>query len=160
MGGLASDPNSVSHIIQTALTPIFFLSGIGTLLNVFNQRLARVSDHYSHISEMLRGSGARGELADGEGEKLLRHLRRLSRRRVALDVSVAFLALGGAGTCGAAFTLFLVTLRDTDTSSILLWLFGGALGFTIAALMAFLVDTVLSWHGLRIDGPMPNRPSA
>ena len=148
-------PDSVSHIIQTALTPIFFLSGIGTLLNVFNQRLARVSDHYSHISDMMQG-----ELAAGQAEQFLRHLQRLARRRVALDCSVACLALSGAGTCGAAFTLFLVTLRDFETSSILLWLFGAALGFTIAALMAFLVDTALAWHGLRVEGPLPNRPAA
>ena len=155
MNGPEIGADSVTHIIQTALTPIFFLSGIGTLLNVFNQRLARVSDHYSHISEMMCG-----ELAPGDAAQLVRHLRRLAQRRVALDFSVAFLALGGAGTCGAAFTLFLVTLRDTDTSSILLWLFGGALSFTIASLVAFLVDTVLAWHGLRQDGPLPNRPTA
>ena len=154
MGGLETGPGSVSHIIQTALTPIFFLSGIATLLNVFNQRLARVSDHYSHISDMMAD-----DLAPEKAAQLVRHLGGLARRRVALDFSVAFLALGGAGTCGAAFALFLVTLRDAETSSILLWLFGGALGFTIAALIAFLVDTVLAWHGLRQDGPLPHRRS-
>ena len=44
---------SVAHVIQTALTPVFLLSGIGTLLNVFNQRLSRVADQYEHISELL-----------------------------------------------------------------------------------------------------------
>ncbi len=28
----------VAHIIQVALTPVFLLSGIGTLLNLFNTR--------------------------------------------------------------------------------------------------------------------------
>ncbi|MGH7046423.1 MAG: hypothetical protein ACREE2_08540 [Stellaceae bacterium] len=31
----------VAHIIQLALTPVFLLSGIATLLNVFSTRLAR-----------------------------------------------------------------------------------------------------------------------
>ena len=155
MGGLPdTDPQRVSRIIQTALTPIFFLSGIGTLLNVVNQRLSRVSDHYSHVADLLKGDKQPEDLTG-----LLRHLARLAQRRVALDISVACLALGGAGTCGAAFALFLVTLRDAATGSILLWLFGSALAFTIAALVAFLVDTVLAWHGLRIDGPLPNRRS-
>lgn len=154
MSGLVeTDPQSVSRIIQTALTPIFFLSGIGTLLNVVNQRLSRVSDHYSRLADMLRS-----DKPPEDPTSLLRHLARLARRRLALDISVACLALGGAGTCSAAFALFLVTLRDAGTASLLLWLFGGALGFTIAALMAFLVDTVLAWHGLRLDGPLPNRP--
>ena len=36
--------DTVAHIIQVALTPVFLLSGIATLLNVFSSRLARVSD--------------------------------------------------------------------------------------------------------------------
>ena len=35
--------DSVAHIVQVALTPVFLLSGVGTLLNVFNTRLSRVS---------------------------------------------------------------------------------------------------------------------
>ena len=35
---------SVVHIIQVSLTPVFLLSGIATLLNVFSTRLARVAD--------------------------------------------------------------------------------------------------------------------
>jgi hypothetical protein len=37
---LADAVDSIAHIIQVALTPVFLLSGIGTLLNVFNTRLA------------------------------------------------------------------------------------------------------------------------
>lgn len=45
--GLGLD--TIAHIIQVALTPVFFLTGIATLLNVFSTRLGRVSDrvHYS-----------------------------------------------------------------------------------------------------------------
>src|SRR4051812_512761 len=35
---------TVAHIIQAALMPVFLLSGIATLLNVFSTRLARVAD--------------------------------------------------------------------------------------------------------------------
>jgi hypothetical protein len=31
--------DTVAHIIQVALTPVFLLSGIATLLNVFSTRL-------------------------------------------------------------------------------------------------------------------------
>ncbi len=141
---------SVAHIIQTALTPVFLLSGIGTLLNVFNQRLVRVSDHVSHLTDMAKCTEDSDAL-----RSLLRHLRRLSQRRLALDAAVALGALAGASTCAAAFALFVVTLRDANGSTLLLWLFGGSLGFTIAALMAFLADTIMAWHGIRKDGPMP-----
>jgi hypothetical protein len=141
---------SVTHVIQTALTPVFLLSGIGSLLNVFNLRLGRVSDHASYLTDML---------ADAEDTRvvswLTRHLRRLSHRRLALDAAVVFGALAGACTCAAAFALFVVTLRDAAGATVLLWLFGGALACTISALICFLVDTVLAWHGVRMEGPIP-----
>jgi hypothetical protein len=40
----------VAHVIQVALTPIFLLSGIATLLNVFSTRLARVADRVDQIT--------------------------------------------------------------------------------------------------------------
>ncbi len=145
-----ADPVDATRIIQTALTPVFLLSGIGTLLNVFNQRLARVADHTSHVADLLAAADDVAQRA-----KLLRHYVRLIRRRSALDASVVLGALAGGATCAAAFALFLVSIRDSTGSVVELWLFGSALGCTIAALMAFLVDTVLGWHGLRVDGPPP-----
>ncbi len=147
--GADTDLNTIAHVIQTALTPVFLLSGIGTLLNVFNQRLSRVSDHFEHLSQLLHTCEA------GSATRLRSHLERLGRRRLALDVTVALAACAGAATCAAAFTLFLVTLRDAGGGLALECLFGASLLCTIGSLAAFIVDTVLAWHGLRIDGPMP-----
>ena len=148
MGG-GEDLNTIAHVIQTALTPVFLLSGIGTLLNVFNQRLSRVSDHFEHLNAMLE------TCHPGSAAGLWRHLARLARRRLALDVTVTLAACAGAATCAAAFALFLVTLRDSEGGGLLEWLFGASLLCTIGSLGAFIVDTVLAWHGLRTDGPMP-----
>ncbi len=142
--------DSVAHIIQVALTPVFLLSGIGTLLNVFNTRLARVSDHTEHAFELLAN-----EAVDAKRAGLIRHLVRLRRRRTVLDASVICGAVGAAATCGAAFVLFLGGLRDAEIASWLFALFGLALACTVAALVAFLADSVLAWHGLRHDGPLP-----
>jgi len=50
--------DTVAHIIQVALTPVFLLSGIATLLNVFSTRLARVADRVEAVSEAIEGVGA------------------------------------------------------------------------------------------------------
>ena len=42
-----------AHVVQVALTPVFLLSGIGVLLNLFNARLADVSNHIAHATELL-----------------------------------------------------------------------------------------------------------
>jgi hypothetical protein len=143
--------DSIAHIVQVALTPVFLLSGIGTLLNVFNTRLSRVSDHRAYVTTLLRGE------ADADQQTWLRaHLVRLRRRTLVLDSSVVLGAIGGASTCGAAFVLFLGSMRDTAIANWLYVLFGLALGCTACALVAFLADSMLAWHGLRREGSLPH----
>jgi hypothetical protein len=146
--------DSVAHVVQVALTPVFLLSGIGALLNVFNTRLMRVSDHREHATELLR-IGAEGI----EVALLHAHLARLRIRTLVLDVSIVLGAFGGASTCGAAFVLFLGSLRNTAITSWLFALFGLALGCTAFALVAFVADSVLAWHGLHREGSLPRNLS-
>jgi hypothetical protein len=138
--------DAVAHIIQVALTPVFLLSGIGTLLNVFNTRLSRVSDHREHASELLRG-----EPDADEQLRLRSHLLRLRRRTFVLDASVVLGAIGGACTCAAAFVLFLGSLRNAVIATWLFALFGLALGCTACALAAFVVDSIFAWRGQHRD---------
>jgi hypothetical protein len=79
----------------------------------------------------------------------------LYRRTLVLDASIVLTALGGASTCGAAFVLFLGSMRDTAIASWLFVLFGLALGCTACALVAFVADSVLAWHGRYRDGSLP-----
>lgn len=140
-----------AHVIQVALTPIFLLSGIGVLLNLFNARLADVSNHIAHTTELLA--------ADAKGDSALRlrgHLRRLRQRNVVLDTAMILGALAGASTCGAAFSLFVGALRTAAGATGLFLLFGIALTCTVGALTAFIADSVLAWHGLRTEGPLPH----
>jgi hypothetical protein len=142
--------STVAHIIQVALTPVFLLSGIGTLLNVFNTRLSRVSDHREHVEELLRGGSD-----DMAAVTLRAHLLRLRHRTRVLDAAIVLGAIGGASTCGAAFVLFLGSMRDAAIATWLFVLFGLALGCSGCALLAFLADSVLAWHGLHRDGSLP-----
>ena len=56
MGGLDT-VESVAHVIQVALTPVFLLSGIASLLGVLSARLARVADRVDALAEQLEGDG-------------------------------------------------------------------------------------------------------
>src|ERR1700709_804322 len=142
---------NVAHLVQVALTPVFLLSGIGSLLNVFNTRLSRGSDHREDAAEPLRGE------CDAATQRLFhRHLRRLRRRTLMLDASVVLSAMGGASTCGSALGLFLGSLKNPAISSWLIGLLGLALGCTACALMCFVADSVLAWHGRQRDGPLPH----
>jgi hypothetical protein len=149
---LADDAAGIAHLIQTALTPVFLLSGIGVLLNLFNTRLARVADELIHVADLRNG-----DIAPTDDARLARHMRRLGHRMWLLDVSILFGAIGGASTCAAAFVLFLGSLRQAAVAGALIGTFALALFCTVMALIVFLCDSLIAWHGLREEGPLPRR---
>ncbi len=124
-----------AHVVQLALTPIFLLTGIASLLNVFTARLARISDQV--------------EKAMGEPERRPRQLARLHLRSRLLDFAVLIAAVAGALTCGAAMTLFVGAIRTEGTGSILFTLFGGALGCSILGLATFTAEMMLAGRTVR-----------
>lgn len=147
---LATDSaGDVAHLIETALTPVFMLSGVGTLLNLLNTRAGRISDQIEKTSDLLEN-----ELDDESRNVLGKRLDCLKRRILVLDTATMFGGLAGAMTCGAAFVLFLGTVRDASIALWLVGLFGAALLSTIAALGAFLCDCLLSWLSLRDRGTL------
>lgn len=134
---------STAHVVQVALSPVFLLSGIATLLNVFGTRLARVADQADRVSGMLAGAG--------EAERILlgQRLDRLHLRSLALDAAVFLAALGGVATCGAVLTLFVGALRDATVATLLFGLFGAAILCTLCALIAFGFEMLLASRAVR-----------
>jgi hypothetical protein len=142
--------DGLAHLIQIALTPVFLLTGIGNLLGVFNARIARVADHITHINGLLNSVANSDERA-----RLQAHLLRLTQRASMLDAAVALGAIGGCSTCSAALMLFLGSVSLAGADSWLIGLFTVALSCTVGSLVAFFVDSLLAWHGLRREGPLP-----
>ncbi len=140
-----------TRVVQQALTPVFLLSGIGTLLNVFAARLGRVADQTDALAAKQPGEPAR--------DSRLRVLRLRSR---ALDVSVVLAALAGGLTCSTVLVLFLGELLGKAAASILFALFGGAIVFTIGSITGFVVEMLLAARGVRLaaDHGMSEPPTA
>ncbi|MBL6081990.1 DUF2721 domain-containing protein [Belnapia sp. T18] len=154
VGPFAGAPlDSIAHVIQVALTPVFLLSGIGTLVSVINARSTHVSDQAGHAAALLLAE------PDGASAALMRaHLARLRRRRFGLDAALALGGVGGAASCGAASALFVGAVRDASAATTLFVLFGLALACTVGALGALIADAGLAWHGLRTEGALPHTP--
>lgn len=143
MFGLADSVDSVAHVIQIALTPVFLLSGIASLLSVFSTRLGRVSDRVDALSEKLQDADPT------EWARLQERLTYLRRRSQVLDAAVMLGTLGGAATCLAALFLFVGTLREETGVGVLFVSFGLALLFTVGALTAFMIEMLLASRGIR-----------
>ena len=147
---LADDSTvTVAHLIQTALTPVFLLQGIGSLLILFNSRLSRVSDHLQHAMALL------GEATSAPEQVGLRcHMRGYTRRIWLLDAAIALGGIGGASACGSALCIFAESVRNSSVVGWSIGFFASALACTVGSLVVFLGDSVLSWHGLRQVGPL------
>lgn len=143
----------VAHIIQEALTPVFLLSGIATLLNVFSTRLSRVADQVTAVSKALETAGI------AESAMLTHQLKTLYLRSVALDAAVVLGALGGAATCGAVLVLFVGSLRDATNAWILFSLFGGAVVCALGGVIAYTIEMMMAGVGIRREVTHTRRPA-
>jgi hypothetical protein len=152
MSSLLANPNSpldlVAHVIQVALTPVFLLSGIATLMNVFSTRLGRVADLITKLAQ----SGDTDDPAAVNAR--LAHLR---RRSLALDAAVVLAALGGAATCVSVLTLFVSALKEATVASVLFTTFGLAVLCTIGAIGAFTVEMLMAGSVMRATAAAERR---
>ncbi len=131
--------NDAAHLIQTVLTPVFLLSGIGTLLNVFAGRLARVADQADALTQLTNGSATPTD----------ERLRVLKTRALTLDVAVVLATGAAAATCLSILALFLFALSNRAIASVLLLLFGLAILLTLGSIVAFGTEMVLSNRAMR-----------
>ena len=127
-----------AHVVQLALTPVFLLSGVSTLVSAFATRLGRVADQADQLAEL-----------DNEHPEHRPQLRLLQWRSRALDMAVVSAALAGTLTCGAALVLFLGSILGSAGAGLLFLLFGGAILLTIASLASFVLEMLLTGRGVR-----------
>jgi hypothetical protein len=143
---------AAAHVVQLALTPVFLLSGIAALLNVFAVRLGRVADQADVLTKAARQPAR---------DARLRLLRWRSR---ALDWAVVLAALAGAFTCTAVLILFLGEVLGKGAAGLLYLSFGGAIVLTMGALLAFVIEMLLAANGVRltvargVEGEREKRP--
>jgi hypothetical protein len=136
---------SIVHIIQISLTPVFLLSGIATLLNVFSARYARVADQVDALAKLIDG-------ADEEtAATLALRLTHLHRRSLTLDVAVALAAVAGALTCATVLALFLGEAGGLPIAQILYISFGLAIACTLAAVLAFAAEMLMASQRIRAE---------
>jgi hypothetical protein len=134
---------SVVHIIQVALAPVFLLSGIATLLNVFSTRFARVADQVDAAAKELDGADT------GKAAVLSYRLAQLHRRSLALDWAVALAAAGGASICATVLALFVGETGGLAVATVLLATFGLAIGCTLAAIGCFTAEMLMASKHVR-----------
>jgi type IV secretory pathway VirB6-like protein len=138
------DKPLIVQTIQLALTPVFMLVAIGTIMNILSSRLARIVDRSRVLQSM------HPETSGPEHDAVVREIR-LVARRIHL-IGRAFLLLVIAGLCVGVTVvlLFVEDLAGVDLKALVSIIFVASLALLIGALLLFLRETREATAALRI----------
>lgn len=133
--------DTAGHLIQVALTPMFLLSGIAALLNLFASRAGKVADRLDELSG--------GTVVRHGSPNPRREITSLHRRALLLDGAVILSTIGAIATCLSIVSLFILGVRVADTASLLVIFFGTAIVCTLLSVGLFGGEMLLSSGGVR-----------
>ena len=134
----------IGHVIQLAVAPVFLLSGIGIILTVLTNRLARVIDRARRLEEAARSTSGQ-PLEEQRVELRVMALRaRLMNRAITLSTGSALLV------ALVVVLLFLSALLDFNATLPVAGLFILAMLSLIGALLLFLREVFLAIKALKI----------
>lgn len=128
---------TIAHVIQLAVAPVFLLTGIGALLGVLTNRLARIIDRRRVVDDYIYESRRSEAAASQEFDTLLRR-GRLINRAISLCTMSALLI------CIVIASLFIGAFLKTDMSISIGFLFIAAMLSLVIGLVYFLREIHLA----------------
>ncbi len=137
----------IAHVIQLAIAPVFLLTGIGALLGVMMQRVARIIDRARNVEDELRAAD------DRRAHALHDELHTLSRRLRLVNRAVTLCVLAALLVCAVIGGLFITAYFawSPDLTRIVAAIFAAALLSLIAGLLFFLREVYIATATLRFN---------
>lgn len=135
----------IAHVIQLAIAPVFLLTGIGALLGVMMQRVARIIDRARTVEDQLPTAD------DKRAHEFHAELRTLSRRLRLVNRAVTLCVLAALLVCGVIGGLFITAYYawSPDLTRVVATVFAAALLSLIAGLLYFLREVYIATATLR-----------
>ena len=134
----------IAQTIQTALTPVFVLVAIASILNVLAARLARIVDRSRSLLE--RHGATQGD----EHDRIVTDIRILARRIELTNRAILMLVLSGVTIGVTVVLLFVAGFTGSDLDQAIGGAFIAAVGLLMTGLIMFLRETQHASAALRI----------
>jgi hypothetical protein len=131
--------STVAQVIQLSVAPVFLFSGVGTMLVVLTNRLARIVDR----TRALEGR------PDGATEDAALELDTLHRRAYLIDWAVSLSTMAALLICCVVGVLFVGSFLSAPVTRPVAVCFVAAMAALIGALVCFLREILLATRGLR-----------
>jgi hypothetical protein len=132
----------IVHLIQSAVAPVFLLSGVGVTLGVLTNRLARIVDRARFLEQLSHTEEARVvSTADS--------LRVLARRAHYINVALTLCTISALLVSLVVMSLFTSAFIAVNLSAVIAILFVLAMVCLTAAFTSFLLEVRLATRSLQ-----------
>lgn len=136
----------IVHLIQSAVAPVFLLSGVGVTLGVLTNRLARIVDRARLLEMRVNEEQARAESTAAS-------LRVLARRAHYINTAIGLCTVSALFVSLVVMSLFASAFVSINLSGAIAILFVAAMICLTGAFGAFLIEVRIATHSLRFGAP-------
>lgn len=137
------DLQDITHVIQLAVAPVFLLTGIGAIITVMTNRLARAVDRARHLQ------ATRHAAQDEEREHLTREFEVVGRRIRLAHRAIAFAVFSELCVCLLVAMAFIGAASGLELALGVAALFVLAMLSLVVTLLIFLREIMLSVQSVR-----------
>jgi hypothetical protein len=130
----------VAHVIQQAVAPVFLLTGVGAILSVLTNRLARVVDRYRGLNNS----------SEDDRTSHKKEIDTLSRRARWIHWAISLCTVCALFICIVIAALFVGPEIGIDPSGAISMLFIAAMLTLISGLLCFLREIALATGNIEV----------
>jgi hypothetical protein len=146
----------IVHLIQSAVAPVFLLSGVGVTLGVLTNRLARIVDRARYLEDELENAadaGADAAPRSARRRALEANLRVLARRAHYINVAITLSTISALLVALVVILLFANAFLLVNLQLAIALIFVGSMVLLTGAFFAFLIEVRVATASLRIGSP-------
>ena len=144
----------VPHLIQLSLAPVFLLSGVGVILSLFTNRLARIVDRARDMERRLEQSRDPEQIA-----AMTATLRVTARRARYINTAITLATSAALLVSVVVVMLFANAFAPFELGMATAALFVTAMLLLASALFTFLLEVRIATVALRIGAGAPELKS-
>lgn len=133
------------EIIQSAITPVILLSGVGALMITLTNRMGRVVDRTRSLAGQVRTA------VEAERSHLESQLGIMWRRAKLIRLAVTLAGLSMLLSCILVMVIFIDASISRPLGIEVVVIFAASVAALILGLVAFLRDIWISLHALRLE---------
>ncbi len=142
---LPTTPEQIIPELRDAVGPVILISGVGLLLLTMTNRLGRTIDRARQLKHEV------ATLTGKEREQVQAQVDIIFRRAKIIRLAILFAVTSALLAAVLVMTLFLTAWFHSDQAWLAGWIFIACLASLCISLGAFMVDTNLSLHALKLE---------